>query len=191
MIHTAKQLAKEYGILESPNLKAGRSLDPEAAYTVEKIYCNDSVSTVMPGKMDYLAVKTGGTKEHKQKRLVLNNLSEIYAEFKQSHPGLKVGFSKFASLQPKNCVLAGASGTLSVCMGTAHQNVKLMLKECKLVKLMTNQNTLLSTYHHCLAMMCNPQQCCCFKSVQNVLDQINFKINFKLYKKRMLLNIRL
>jgi hemerythrin-like domain-containing protein len=52
----------------------------------------------MPGKKDYVAVKTGGTKEHKQERLILNNLSEVYAEFKESRPGLKVWFSKFASL---------------------------------------------------------------------------------------------
>jgi hypothetical protein len=34
-----------------------------------------------------------------------------------------------------------------------------MLEGCKLAKLMPNQNTQLSTYHHCLAMMmCNSQQ---------------------------------
>jgi hypothetical protein len=49
-------------------------------------------------KKDYVAVKTGDTKEHKQQRLVLNNLSEVYAKFKESHPSLKVWFSKFASL---------------------------------------------------------------------------------------------
>jgi hypothetical protein len=100
-----------------------------------------------------------------QKKLELNNLSEIYAEFKESHPGLKVQFPKSASLLPKNCVLAEASRTHSVCVHTAHQNVKLMLEGCKMAKLMTNLNTQLSTYHHCLGMMMyNPaQQCCCFQ----------------------------
>jgi hypothetical protein len=62
MIHMAKQLVKEYGILASPNPKPGRSLDPEVAYTVEKFYCNDSIRRVMPGKQDYVAVKTWGYK---------------------------------------------------------------------------------------------------------------------------------
>ena len=32
------------------------------------------------------------------------------------HPDVKVGFSKFAELRPKECVLAGATGTHSVCV---------------------------------------------------------------------------
>jgi hypothetical protein len=35
----------------------------------------------MPGEKDYVAVKIGDTKEHKQKILVLNSLSEVYAAF--------------------------------------------------------------------------------------------------------------
>ena len=40
---------------------------------------------------------------------------------------MKIGLSKFAELRPKECVLAGASGTHNVCVCTIHQNVKLML----------------------------------------------------------------
>ena len=40
---------------------------------------------------------------------------------------MKIGFSKFAELRPRYCVLAGASGTHSVCICTIHQNVKLMI----------------------------------------------------------------
>ncbi|KAL5484241.1 hypothetical protein EMCRGX_G020703 [Ephydatia muelleri] len=49
-------------------------------------------------------------KEHRQKRLVLCNLTEAY---RQCIPDIKVGFSKFAELRPKECVLAGATGTHS------------------------------------------------------------------------------
>ena len=56
-----------------------------------------------------------------------NNLREVYHEFKGQFPAQKVGFSKFADLRPKHCVLAGASGTHSVCVCTIHQNVKLMI----------------------------------------------------------------
>jgi hypothetical protein len=64
MTHTAKQLLKEYGILASPTPKPGRSLYPEVVYTVEKLCCNDSLITVMPGRRDYVAAKTGCIKEH-------------------------------------------------------------------------------------------------------------------------------
>jgi hypothetical protein len=63
-----------------------------------------------------------------QTRLVLSNLSEVYAEIKESHRGLKFGFSKFSSVRPTNCMLAGASRTHSVCVCTAYQNVRLMLE---------------------------------------------------------------
>ena len=31
---------------------------------------------------------------------------------------LKIGFTKFAMLRPRECILAGASGTYSVCLCT-------------------------------------------------------------------------
>ena len=41
------------------------------------------------------------------------NLQELYRLFKDKHPEQKLGFSKFAELRPKHCVLTGASGTHS------------------------------------------------------------------------------
>ena len=35
-----------------------------------------------------------------QKRPVLNNLKEVYREFKEKFPNQKIGFSKFAELRP-------------------------------------------------------------------------------------------
>ena len=103
----------------------------------------------MPGKKDFVSVKIEGKRVHIQKRLVLNNLREVYREFKQKFPGRKIGFSKFAELRPKHCILAGASGTHAVCVCTIHQNVKLMMYVMQLPDL--------PTYHHCLArIMCNP-----------------------------------
>jgi len=55
----------------------------------------------------------------------VNNLKEAYQRFKEKHPMEKIGFSKFADLCPKHCVLAGASGTHAVCVCTIHQNIKL------------------------------------------------------------------
>jgi hypothetical protein len=52
LICTAKQLIKEYGTQASPNPKFGRSLDPEAACTIETFDCNDSNSRFMLRKKD-------------------------------------------------------------------------------------------------------------------------------------------
>ena len=39
---------------------------------------------------------------------------------------------KFAMLCPKECVLAGSSGTHSVCICTTHNSVKLMMTGSKM-----------------------------------------------------------
>jgi len=111
-----------------------------------------------PGKNDCISIKMAdGTKERVQKRLLLANLSEIYASFKSENPGMQVGFSTFAVLRPKWCIPVGSAGSHNVCVCTYHQNVKLMLSVVNpsldyknILKLcvcdMSNQNCML---HHC------------------------------------------
>ena len=41
----------------------------------------------MPGKKDYVSVDN---KVHVQKRLILSNLKELFAEFKNTYPDIKV-----------------------------------------------------------------------------------------------------
>ena len=56
----------------------------------------------------------------------LCNLQELYTAFKEKHPNVNIGFSKFCALRPKWCVLAGSEMTYSVCYCGAHQNVVLL-----------------------------------------------------------------
>ena len=84
--------------------------------TVCALYESDDTSHVMPGKKDFVSVKKEGKRQHVQKRSVLSNLREVYSEFKERFAGCKIGFSKFSELRPKHCVLAGASGTHTVCV---------------------------------------------------------------------------
>ena len=100
-----------------------------------------------------LSVMTAeGKRVSRQKRLLLCNLKEAYHHFKSIHPDIRVGFSTFASLRPKECILAGASGTHSVCVCTLHQNTKLMFIGSKLPSLSEQ----ILHYRHCLAaIMCN------------------------------------
>ena len=93
-------------------------------YLVKAFYEDGEFSRQMPGKKDYVSV-THNT--HKQKQLILSNLNELYANFKSKYVSTSIGFSKFCELQPKWCVLAGSSGTHSVCVCTYYQNMKLLL----------------------------------------------------------------
>ena len=76
------------------------------------------------------------------------------------HPVVKVGFSKFAELRPKECVLAGESGTHSVCVCLTHQKIKLLVSGCQLETLTKGE---LKQYRDCLAAIQCAQlttECC-------------------------------
>ena len=155
MARKSKELVKEKGVLSIPNPKPGPSLSPETTDLIIRFYESDEISCVLPGKKDYVSVKKEGKRVHVQKRLVLCDLKEAYIEFKNQFPAHKVGFSKFAELRPKHCVLAGASGTHTVCVCTIHQNVKLMLLAAKVPQV--------PTYHDCLSkMLCDSPLPACY-----------------------------
>lgn len=159
MARKAKELVREKGVMCSPDPKPGsKTLAENVVELVQNFYNSDEVSRQLPGKKDYVSVKNGDNKRtHVQKRLVLANLKEIYNLFKETNKSVKVGFSKFAELRPKNCVLAGGSGTHVVCVCTYHQNVKLMIEGCRLKALLKNQNKPQLSYKDILAkIMCDP-----------------------------------
>ena len=80
-----------------------------------------------PGKEDCVSIRNkDGSKEKVQKRLLLANISEIYANFKAEFPSLNIGFSTFALLLPKWCMPVVFTRSQNVCVCTYHQNVKLM-----------------------------------------------------------------
>ena len=173
MIRKAKDLVKEKGILSTPNPKLGNPLAQHKTELVWKFYESDEVSRMMPRRKDYVSVKQGDQRTHVQKRLVLNNMKEAYQLFKEKYPTEKIGFSKFAELRPKYCVLAGASGTHSVCVCTIHQNVKLMILGAKLPELSTHSQFPLLSHHHILAhIICNPPQPGCYLGTCNVCPGI-------------------
>lgn len=113
-----------------------------------EFHVDSEMSVGMPGMKDYLSIRNDeGKREHIQKRPILSNLRELYEHFKERHPGYRVGFSKFATLRPKDCVLAGSSETHTVCVCCMHQNVNLMmLDKCLLIKSLSNNNNDLFYY---------------------------------------------
>ncbi|XP_044590057.1 uncharacterized protein LOC123268763 isoform X3 [Cotesia glomerata] len=125
-----KSLRERRGILSLPDSKPGRPLSEDVKSKVLKFYVDDETSINMPGMKDFVSVRNNeGVREHIQKRLILSNLKELYELFKLEYPDCKVGFSMFASLRPKYCVLAGSGDTHTVCVCSIHQNVKLMILE--------------------------------------------------------------
>ena len=93
-------------------------LSNDIVTAVHDFYKSEAVSRVMPGRKDYVSVKKGDARVHEQKHLVLCNLNEAYLLFKVNLPHLTIGFSNFAELRPKECVLAGAADTHSICVCT-------------------------------------------------------------------------
>lgn len=85
----------------------------------------------MPGKKDFVPIqKEDRTREHIQKRLIRGNLTELYDpkydHFKVQNENIKIGFSKFAQLRPRNSVLAGVSVIDTVCVCIYYENVHLI-----------------------------------------------------------------
>lgn len=110
------------------HVSGATTLPESTVMEIIKFYEDDEISVNMPGMKDFVSVRgPDGKKIHKQKRLLLANLTELYKQFKTMKPELSVGFSKFASLRPKHCVSAGVGGTHTSCVCIAHQNMKLLL----------------------------------------------------------------
>lgn len=162
----AKKLVEEKGVLSTPDPKPGKILSAETSATVQDFYNSDDISRQMPGKKDNISMgkDANGKPIHVQKRLILGNLREVYSLFKSKFSNLKIGFSKFAELRPKNCIIAGVSGTHCVCVCTAHQNIKLMIAGGNLHKItLPGSDNPLKTYKECIAkIMCNPPTQSCF-----------------------------
>ena len=124
LVRKARDLKKSSGILATPLPKSGKTIPEEHVIEIVNFYKSDENSRQMPGKKDCVSIKKN---VHEQKRLVLCNLKELYAEFKRQHPNVKIGFSKFCSLRPKSCIIAGKSGTHSFCVCSIHKNAALLV----------------------------------------------------------------
>lgn len=142
-IQSTFDLKSKWIIEEMKDLKKGKQkqsnisatgLSEEHQKLVVDFYEREDNSRQLPGMKDVKTIKTpDGTKIRVQKKLILSNLKELYASFKKEYSEIKVGFTKFSMLRPAHCVLAGSSGTHTVCVCIYHQNVKLMLEGIKIL----------------------------------------------------------
>jgi hypothetical protein len=161
MAKRSKTLVLERGILSTPLQKlAPNKLEENTVRLVQDFYCDEELSRPCPGKRDFVKVNENGEKICKQRRLLMCNLKEAFAHFKQKHPNHKVGFSKFAELRPKECVLAlDKHGSHSVCVCVYHQNIKLLFEPLKRMKIFDNS---INSYKDILLkMMCTNGKIIC------------------------------
>lgn len=180
MITVAKNIAAEKGILSDTNPKSYPSLDKVTENNIVSFYQSDDNTQSMPGKKDFVSVKVNNRRIHVQKRLLLNNLNELFKSFKEMYPTVKCSFSKFASLRPKNCILAGASRTHSVCVCPIHENVKLMIDGTNLKSITAESQRPIKNYSDCLErMICETKTNDCYlgecdkcPGVTNIIDQL-------------------
>ena len=62
------------------------------------------ISDYYKGSSDYLSVKLpAGGREHRQKRILKKNLDDLYKDFQQIYPGVKIGPSSFKYLRYLRC----------------------------------------------------------------------------------------
>lgn len=118
--------------------KRGKKLPQITVDKVAEFYNSNIHGRLMAGRKDVISVTIDGERTLKQKRLLLLNLKELFASFKESNPEHIIGFSSFAKLRPKYCILSGATGTHFICVCTIHQNIKLMLDAIGIKNLTAN-----------------------------------------------------
>lgn len=120
-----QELSKK--VLGESSREAPVRTDSEIESFVKSFYQRDSVSRVMPGKADTVAIwDKDGKKTIHQKRHLLFTIGEAYELLKQDHPEVTIGKSKFASLRPP-FVLLSSSLPHNVCGCKYHQNMICML----------------------------------------------------------------
>ena len=76
-------------------LKKGKTITTETVHLVTNVYEDDNFSRQVTEKKDYVSVSKG---VHKHK---LCNLQDLYTAFKEKHPDVNIGFSKFYALRSK------------------------------------------------------------------------------------------
>ncbi len=74
-----------------PPEKIGKIHSAETSDRVKAFFQVDEYSRLLPGKKDVVSVSKN---TYQQKRLLLCNLKEVYAMFKEIYPMDKIGFSK-------------------------------------------------------------------------------------------------
>ena len=113
-------------MIAKPASKKGKTITTETLHLATFMKMANSVGRCLKRKTMLVWVKKYIIKNFAICKS-LCNLQELYTAFKEKHPNVNIGFSKFCALRLKWCVLAGSKMTQSVCVCSAHQNVVLLV----------------------------------------------------------------
>ena len=87
-------------------LRGAPPLDVNVIGKVKEFFMRSDIVYTCPGIKDQVTVwDDDGNKTKLRKYYLLMHVKEVYALFKSEHPDIKIGFSKFAELRPKNVLL--------------------------------------------------------------------------------------
>ena len=106
--------------------KRSDALIAEEVQEIKEFYRCDDISRMCPGRKDFVSVKTDKGREHRQKRVLICNLKEVYQMFCEEK-SLNVSFSKFCSLRPEEVVLTVQKGQ-EVCQCEYHENIEMCVE---------------------------------------------------------------
>ena len=90
-VKTAMAHKKDEGVLSKPKRLAKKEINEDTIKNVISLYLDDKFSMEMPGAKDYVSISY---KQHKQKRLLLCNLTEL-CYFLEEISHLKLNFQNF------------------------------------------------------------------------------------------------
>ena len=74
----------------------------EAFHLVTNLYEDDNFGRQVPEKKDYVVVSKGAHKQKPATCKSLCNLQEFYTAFKEKHPNINIGYSKFCTFSPND-----------------------------------------------------------------------------------------
>ena len=128
------------------NIVPYNTLSQETMELVASFYVDDSISRVLPGKKDVISTKHDhGTKEKKRKKLLLDDISNVYRKYLEEHPDHPIGKSKFFQLRPL-WVIPVNKQSQEVCKCIYHENIDMictsLINKARLEKLKTDYKIL-------------------------------------------------
>ena len=84
-------------------LRKGKTITTETLYLVTNLFEDDTFSRYVLEKKDYVSVSKGVHKQNFATCKSLCDLKEFYAAFKEKHPNVNIGLSRFCAQRPKWC----------------------------------------------------------------------------------------
>jgi hypothetical protein len=124
----AANLRRSDGAFSFPVFKKWPTLPQETQDLVKGFYLLDENSRVLTGTKDTRIITENGEKVVVAKRLMSMTLQELFKEFVNAHPAVRIGMTSFAKLRPEQCYWHGYRGFHVQCTCAIHENFKLLLE---------------------------------------------------------------